>query len=348
VENISSLLRRAVVGHERFPGKGADYGEALHVVFGVDGKYARGMGVAIASLLSNNPDMPMVFHIFGSSIPKKDMKRLSSLSASSGREINFYRVEKELFRGLPVLWRFSAAIYYRLIAPEWLEGTVGRYLYIDSDIICLGRLDELHGLDLEGHAAAAVSDLEDFVKKRSAELGLAGGRYFNSGVLYVDVDRWNREEISARAVEIAMNGLDDMVLPDQDSLNVALDGRVKYLERRWNLMYDMKSMAGNIPEDTVLLHYTAAIKPWKVYCRHPLKESFLRYAKMSPWKDVGPDYPRNNMEIMEYAVVLAGEKRAVASQYWYYRIYLQPLLERAQDACERFRRRLSRGFTRGG
>jgi lipopolysaccharide biosynthesis glycosyltransferase len=319
MEAVSGYLNKSVVGRELLPGSPANgmSGRTLHIVFGIDDSYARGMGVAMTSLLKNNPDMDIVFHIFVSALAEIDRQRLSCLSEESGSRINLYHIDNDFYGNWPVSVHYSSAIYYRLVAPEVLRGVVERFLYLDADIICMGSLAELQAVDLEGKVAAVVSDHEEFSRKRSAELGLKHGKYFNSGVLCVDVERWNREGISGRAIEFLKNSQIRFWWGDQDILNMALDGEVKFLESKWNLLYDMGSMTEEISEYPILLHYTALLKPWHAVCRHPLRDIFRKYSAVSLWHDEPLEEPHQYDAMLTYARRLSAEKQFVAGAYWY-------------------------------
>ena len=58
-------------------------------------------------------------------------------------------------------------------------------------------MEALKKIDLEGKVLAAVSDLPEAVKTRSDFLGLKSGKYFNSGVLWIDTEKWEENSITA-------------------------------------------------------------------------------------------------------------------------------------------------------
>ena len=49
----------------------------------------------------------------------------------------------------------------------------------------------------------------------------------------------------------------DLVAPDQDSLNVILKGKIKHLDKKWNLQPE-----GENPKGAKLLHFNLSKKPW--------------------------------------------------------------------------------------
>ena len=111
-------------------------------------------------------------------------------------------------------------------------------------------------------------------------------------------------------------------MPDQDALNVVLDGKVKFLDSRWNYFYDMGHQLEEIPADTVFLHYFGAIKPWEVICHHPMQKHYQKYERMSPWVDSPPLAPITASKMERYARELwqQGEFRQALSWYGRYAV----------------------------
>lgn len=72
---------------------------------------------------------------------------------------------------------------------------------------------------------------------------------------------------------------------DQDVLNILLNGKVKYLQRKFNnkttLSVNFDAEAKNI-DNTIIMHYVTPNKPWyKIF----KARYFDRYFNESPWKN---------------------------------------------------------------
>src|SRR6185295_14703289 len=96
----------------------------------------------------------------------------------------------------------------------------------------------------------------------------------NSGVLYIDVQKWNREDIGRRALEFIRRNPSLCILPDEDALNAILDGRIAELSPLWNMRARAWShrrvRSAFCP---VIVHYDGPNKPWKRFGegRRPLQ-----------------------------------------------------------------------------
>ena len=156
-----------------------------HIAFGIDEKYARHMGVLMASLISRNPDSSFVFHVFTNTLRPEDRDRLASLSTESVT-IHVYYMAADLLTKLPVTVQYPVSIYYRLLMPEILRESTDIVLYLDSDIICLERLPDFSDVDLAEKSVAAVKDVPRVAQERNMALELKHDSYFNSGVMLIN------------------------------------------------------------------------------------------------------------------------------------------------------------------
>jgi hypothetical protein len=116
-------------------------------------------------------------------------------------------------------------------------------------------------------------------------------RYFNAGVLLVDVAKWNSEGLGERALSFVRANPDLCVLPDEDALNALLDGNFLQLSPIWNM--SPLSAASRVVREAalpVILHHSGEDKPWRRYgyrkrlfpdrAAYRLYEAFL---KDTPW-----------------------------------------------------------------
>ena len=199
--------------------------------------------------------------------------------------------------------RLTAATLIRLVMPEILAGRYDRVLYLDADTEIAGDIGAVFRLDLGGSVLAAVPSARlvrlatpDARRRREEHFRTLGMsepfRYFNSGVMLIDIARWLEQGIGARALDfIRANGAICM-LPDEDSLNAVLDGRIADLSPIWN----MRSWDMGLPRVTrviapVIRHYDGPQKPWKRFARgrrlFSLERPYRRYRAFvaaTPWR----------------------------------------------------------------
>jgi lipopolysaccharide biosynthesis glycosyltransferase len=73
------------------------------------------------------------------------------------------QIRRECFEKWPLSGHYSCAMYYRLIAPLVLNGSVERCLYLDADIICLKGIAGLQDIELRDNVAAVISDRKGYI-----------------------------------------------------------------------------------------------------------------------------------------------------------------------------------------
>jgi lipopolysaccharide biosynthesis glycosyltransferase len=169
--------------------------------------------------------------------------------------------------------RLSAATLMKLLLPQHLAGRYEKILYLDADLIIEDDISALFGLDMGEFAIAAVptgrtwahvTDRErDWWLAHFRELGMtAPFRYFNTGVLLIDVDTWNREELTRRSIEFIRQNPNVCYLPDEDALNAVLDGNLLELSPVWNAPPYRMRINSNEDLQPAIVHYIGPAKPW--------------------------------------------------------------------------------------
>jgi lipopolysaccharide biosynthesis glycosyltransferase len=116
-------------------------------------------------------------------------------------------------------------------------------------------------------------------------------RFVNSGVLFIDVEKWNRDEIGQRTLSFIRRNAELCFLPDEHGLNAVLDGRVAELSPLWNLGPSFwHSAVLREAISPVIIHYIGSAKPWKKfgYARRLFyhRDAFRLYeafVQESPW-----------------------------------------------------------------
>jgi UDP-glucose:(glucosyl)LPS alpha-1,3-glucosyltransferase len=115
-----------------------------------------------------------------------------------------------------------------------------------------------------------------------------------------------------------------MRFPDQDALNIVLNGRARYISPRWNYLYDLihdlnvNKFAMRPVGKAVFIHFAGAVKPWAEWSRHAACELFRTYLALSPWSDMPLDKePRNSKEMRMNSRFMWRQGRPLESLRWY-------------------------------
>lgn len=264
-------------------------GRGIHIAFGVNRTYVPPMGILMTSLVKNNPAARFSFHVFLDEIDQTDLERLDQFNRRHPQaRIDLYYVEPDAFNDIYFGDEYPTAIFYRIVAADYLAVETDRLIYLDSDMLCLRPANELFELDLEGKLLAAVADFGKWIPLHKAELGLDEGyRYFNTGLLCLNLRRWHELEISRQLFDV-LSKYKLESFPDQDALNlVVCNGRyeIEYVSNRFNHFFRANGQEMPIGEDTVLEHFAGRLKPWQPWCESETKKIYGRYQEESLWKD---------------------------------------------------------------
>ena len=200
----------------------------------------------------------------------------------------------------------TAATLMKLLLAQHLSDQYDKLLYLDCDLTLHGDIGRIFSLDTGAHEIAAVPAARILValtERRRREtldhfraLGMTEPyRFFNSGVLYIDVAKWNRSELGDRALAYIKQNPELCALPDEDALNAILDGGIAELTPIWNMNPRRRGRTAHDIARPVIIHYAGHDKPWRRYGRrkrlfpdrtaYRLYEEFLKNTPWPGWLD---------------------------------------------------------------
>lgn len=315
---------------------GAPAPDVLHIAFGVDSGYFRGMGVAITSIVKQNPDKAFVFHVFAFTVSDDNRRRIAKLGSMFALDVRIHKLSEHMldaFRQFPCFAQNPLGMFIRLLIPDVLHGVTNRVLYLDADLLCFGRLDAITEVDIDDVIAAVVHDEQSTTAKTQiAALDLAYPQYFNSGVMYINVDKWHDNNI--QNVTLTALSSREFVFADQDALNIALNGQVKFIGDEWNCRYHLVDYISRgdthlaLPAGTVFMHFTGPAKPWHDWCLHEAKSIFAALQAQSSWSDMPLDPPRSAREMKLFSKSLIKHKRMAEGIGWHLKYIYQRTMQR--------------------
>jgi lipopolysaccharide biosynthesis glycosyltransferase len=264
----------------------------IHILLGADDAYAMPLTVAAHSALYHlDRNVSPEVHIVDGGISKENRDRIKAcLSAAHPQAVIAWRNPGfEQFSEVNVR-HYSKASMSRLLMPSLFPATVERVLYLDSDIVVEDDVSVLWSIPLGQQAVWAVQDAgdDDFdkgLRKKFPDLDAApGARYFNSGVLLVNLPHWRAQNITERVIQFLKAHSDRLSYPDQDALNAVICGDWGRLPPRWNKQIIRIGCPESAAlDDSGILHYST-YKPWEAAytwkARIPFHKAFLR----SGWK----------------------------------------------------------------
>lgn len=263
-------------------------GLEVHVGIAFDQNYLSPFYALVTSMFLNNKKHSFVIHAIVSGVSIHDKEKIDKFVEDYGGKIFYYEIDEKIVSQFIVVSKWTSAVYYRLYFPSLVPERVERLLYLDTDTLVLGDIENLYKDDLEHYPVGAVYD--NYVKS-SPELGIdVEGEYFNSGVLLMDVKRWREQKISEQAFHFLTQFPEKIKYVDQDALNAVLKKNWKHLSSQYNTMYSTipdgmssKELRKFIQQVTIL-HFTLQ-RPWNLLCRNRYRQLYFDYLEKSPLKN---------------------------------------------------------------
>ncbi|MCS3668071.1 lipopolysaccharide biosynthesis glycosyltransferase [Salinibacter ruber] len=269
------------------------------VILATDENYAAPCGVTMESLLQNTSAPSAVhFAIFGRDLHENTKAKLQEVAHGHGASIEIRSAEAERFEGLPVIEVGSLDTFTRLYAPAEFASSEC-VLYIDCDVLVERDIGELFSMQLSEAVAAAVPHgPTPFVPAFREQHGFSANHpVFNAGVLVVNPRKWAEQDVPSRAVEwIEAQDDDDLFFPDQDAINILLEGQITPLAPQWNMeaRYYREEWMGlsdwwtqKTKGENVIVHYTGPRKPWKRWVHVPRQWQYRAYLEATPFAESG-------------------------------------------------------------
>lgn len=260
----------------------------IHIVCCTDENYAFNFPVIAQSVLEHHRKEEVMFHLLHAPLTVPTAEKIDRYVAEKGFAFSRKLLDHAVFADLPQIAYFTTAMYYRLLIPELFPLAIDKVLYLDMDVIIEGRLDELWNVDLAGKGAAVV---EDGAPKHLGEH--SPQRYFNSGVMLINLDYWREHNVKDKAIGFMMKNRDILRFPDQDALNVVLEPDVVFIPNKWNYHLNLdrkflkKVLSGQISRDQapVIVHFNQKVKPWMYHCRHPYAPRYWELLRKTTFSD---------------------------------------------------------------
>lgn len=285
----------------------------MNILYQSDDNYAVYMGVSICSLLENNKNVDEInIFIIDDAISEDNKNKLQSMVLEYKRNIMFLNTDKVLreqaiveafeYVGMRKNTHSYLKMFLDILLPEFID----RIIYIDCDTAVTGDLQELFSCDMNGKTVGMVMD--SLVIKSKCSIGFGNeDKYYNSGIILVDLNAWKKRECSKRIFNHVKN-IRTYGTIDQDVLNVELKNEILTLPIEYNLQpihleysyaiytsifkhgckyYSESEIIGAV-KNPKIIHYLRYIgeSPWHIGNVHPGAIYFDKYLKRTPWKNL--------------------------------------------------------------
>ena len=294
----------------------------IPIVMSADNNYVFYLATSIYSLIKNSSKQYNYdIMILEEGITESNKRIIKTLQKSNVkiRFINMNRfltnVDKNLFY---LIGTHTYSTYFRFYVPTIFKN-YDKILYLDCDSVILSDVSELFFTDLSNFFAAACIDIgvlahmsedEKFKNYVTNILKLKNPyEYFQAGVMVLNIKKLIECNIQDKLFE-ALKEIKTPRFVDQDILNCVFYKKVKFLDAKWNvewnLPFDFKFLENKLPaniyeeynvnrEHPYFLHYSGK-KPWNLI-HTDLAEIFWSYAQQTPF------YSRLIIEVMKKQIL---------------------------------------------
>jgi lipopolysaccharide biosynthesis glycosyltransferase len=277
--------------------------QCIAIVCAADENYAMPLAVTLRSVVVNLKNKPKVsIFVIDGGISQRSKRRIIKSCGSQQVDISWIQPNESLLANLKVERHLTIVTYYRLLIPQIVPEQFNKVIYLDSDMVVQGNLEELWQIEIgDNYILAVQDDNQRFISmsgglRNYRELGINPDyKYFNAGLLVINLDKWRRENIGEKVVKFLQDNKDYVRDHDQDGLNALLAGQWGELDPRWNQMpriytysswedspYDQELYSALL-HDPYIIHYTCPPKPWQRGCHHPATNLFFQYLDQTAW-----------------------------------------------------------------
>jgi lipopolysaccharide biosynthesis glycosyltransferase len=273
----------------------------MNVAYSCDNYYIEQTGISILSLLENNSNIKdITIYLISKGINSDNLIILDNLCKNYGRILEVIEFE-ELCYDLEInsIGRHIETIYAKIFFSR--IDKLRKIIYLDSDTIICGSLNELYSTDISGCYMGVV---ETYTNKYRRQLNIKiGNPFFNDGVALINVDFCRENNLIKKAKDtlIQFNGSPPVL--SEGILNMICQGNIKLIHPRYNLMSGLLQHIISDPEylssfmtysknelieacdEPIVIHYLSGFynRPWCIRCSHPYKDKYLNYKLISPW-----------------------------------------------------------------
>lgn len=236
----------------------------VNIFFSCDDGYVPFLAVTLGSLKKNrDASRNYEIRILHTGMRQDYQTRLTERFHEAGFALTFLNISeqvKEFDRKLFTRDYYSRSTYYRLFIPEMFP-ELKKALYLDADLVISGDISKLYDTELGDNLVGAIPDgimntVEELRLYVEHRLNVAGPRYFNAGVLLMNLEAMRQARFQETFLQL-LGAVKFQVAQDQDYLNVICRDRVTYLGYEWNTM-----PTGIHAESPKLIHYNLDSKPW--------------------------------------------------------------------------------------
>lgn len=317
----------------------------MNIMYTTDDRYLEIMLASIHSLIMNSKLDNIRLHIVTLNCNNSHFDKIKRLTdLYDNVELHIYRLEDNPIDNYNIPnWRGSQIANARLFYPRIIKdefSDIDSILYIDSDTLIVNDLSSLKTYNSPINAC-----LDDSVLKKYYQDLLQLDRYYNSGVLYFNVDEYLSLDMEYRIKDYINSKSSNLLkYPDQDLINILLKDELSTLPPRYNFsafamlfngldarlffndskrQLSHKSIADERKNPIILHSYGLSdIKPWTNNGINPFNDLFMEHMQY-----INSNFKKEELERIKKLLALS------PTLFKYMYIFKSYLPESLQSKC---------------
>lgn len=238
----------------------------IHIGFGLHdktGNYSVWVGVTMQSIIEHT-NSKICFHIIhDDTLNVSNRNKLTQVAANGGHRVLFHQIDNSLFENYTEqMQNYTIGAMFRIMLPDVLTH-LPKIIYLDADLLVNRDIKELWDIDIQNYSLAAVPDMHvvngPVIPVPVARNEVPANRYFNSGVLYLNLERIRQNGNMSTDILDYLNNTPESNLPDQDALNTLYGNDTLLLDSSWNCF--VRPMQANATKglENKIYHYVGVI-----------------------------------------------------------------------------------------
>lgn len=283
----------------------------MDILYSSSDSYAFLTGISLLSLLENNKACKEInIYIMDNAITEINRNKLKSVAEQYNRPIFFVPMpDMKKMTGLDIdTRRWNISTFGRLYMASALPQSVHKVLNIDCDTIIVDSLEPLWNIDLRGKVFGGMLECINDRYRRNLRMQ-PGEPYLNGGIVFLNLDEVRKNNYETKFTNYIKKYGDSLAYLDQDVLNGTVPAKMKVtLPMRYNVLsiyyyanyeqvmhirrtnsFYSKDEYEKAVTNPGLVHFTTCfldgLRPWIKGNMHPYLNEFLKYKKLSPWKE---------------------------------------------------------------
>lgn len=244
----------------------------MNILVTCDSGYAKQAALMLFSLQKHHPDIFLDIFAVGA-LQEGDITLMGKALDKAKSRLTHLTFHGEFLKDAPTTDRYPVEMYYRIFAAQYLPREMERVLYLDPDLVVIGSLEGLYGMEMGDAFFAAASHVkeETLLEKVNQKRLDMEGIYINSGVMLLNLSALRKEQDVQAVIDYIAAHEKVLVLPDQDVISglyddriLPIDAHIYNMTERILTMGYLKGMDADwVCRHAAIIHYCGKNKPWK-------------------------------------------------------------------------------------